>query len=140
MLEAEYVIVAEVPSVEGKDSSLEASGHKHATFCKAIKIYHLHVQRATDTSDPALDVTALTHYGGVPYEALYSGVFMHESVLQMYMCMFEADVGLALGAQTRAANEALLATKIAAGFTSGVSLHPSSFFKTQRESSFLCLT
>jgi hypothetical protein len=131
MLEAEYVVVAEVPSTEGEGSG--ALDRKHATFCKAIKMYHLHVQKVKDTSETIVDATALTHYGGVPYEALYSGFFVHEAALQLYMCMFEAESGLALAAETKAANEALLVKKLATGFTSGVHTEGSSFLSGHRD-------
>ena len=109
------MLVAEVEADGG-----DAPGATQAALCSGIKTYHLHVQKVQQAASNAfVDAAALTHYGGAPYEALYSGVFLDEGALRTYVSMFEAELGAPYADEVRAANEVALAHKVAAGFASG---------------------
>lgn len=118
MVEAEFVVVAEMPS----DVPTADGARLTTSFCLARKQYHLHVQ-ATESKRDAVFINpeALTHYSNVPYEALYSGVFVEEAAMRMYISMFQAEVGPPYAPNTLKANRALLFNKVAHSFNAGAS-------------------
>jgi hypothetical protein len=122
VLEAEFVVVAEVAEQAAAESRLPSS--LRPTFCSAIKTYHLHVQAVESVTDNAfINAAALTHYADVPYEALYSGVFLEEAAMRVYISMYHSEVGPPYTPSVRATNEELLVQKVLNSFKSGASLY-----------------
>jgi hypothetical protein len=117
VLEAEYVVIAEVPHMRD-------DGHAQdillPTFVSAVKAYHLHVQRGEKGSDNAfVSAEMLTHYADTPFEALYSGFFLEEAAMRTYVSMY--DVGQPYAQEVKVLNEQLLAGKVSESFKAGES-------------------
>lgn len=122
VLEAEFVLVAVVQEPDSAGGPEGAPAQ--AALVRGVKTYHLHVQKVQQAAANAfVDAAALTHYGGVPYEALYSGVFLDEGALQSYISMYEAEVGPPYLEGVRVANEEVMAHRVVSSFTSGAFDH-----------------
>ena len=118
VVEAEFVLVAEVPYSEGQ---AEAAGSVLPTFVSAVKVYHLHVQRGEKGADNAfVNAELLTHYADTPFEALYCGFFLEEAAVRAYVSMY--DGGPAYAQEARQQNERVLAEKVTENFKVGAAL------------------
>lgn len=76
------MVVAEIPQ----------ANKRYATcVCQAYKEYFLHVQFTGPVSDASfLGAKQLTHYCEPPYEAAFSGIFLHETAFRMYFSLYDS--------------------------------------------------
>jgi hypothetical protein len=96
------VVVVEVPQ-----------GSKHATcICQAFKEYFFHVQLTSSVHEASfLDPKQLTHYCDPPFEAAFTGVFLHEAALRMYFSLFDSLEAHPFMAETLSRNKSRLLSR-----------------------------
>lgn len=99
-VEASFVVVVD----------MSQGTKQNATYiCHAFKEYLLHVQFASSATEVSfLDPKKLTHYCDPPFEAAFTGVFLHESALRMYFSLFESEEADPFQAETVSRNASLV--------------------------------
>lgn len=102
-VEASFVVVAEVPL-----GSTDAA----TSVCQAFKEYFLHVQITSSVHEVSfLDPKKLTSYCDPPFEAAFTGIFLHEVALRMYFSLFHSRETGPLQADTISRNRRLLLSR-----------------------------
>lgn len=126
VLEAEYVMVAEVPQHSNDSTS---SGGLVPSFISGCKSYHLHLHKVKSLSETSFaKPDELTHYADHPLQALFSGVFLEEASMRTYLGMYQGS-GSAYSQESVAQHQRLLAAKVVACFQEGVGRTPYSIGK-----------